>query len=302
MDYNFEVWSQEFAANVFGDTKWYTKVLRKLNDYVLNGSVIHIPQDAVAGVAQKVDGSTSLPLGVSEKTYLDKTMALSLVAATPRRVKITQDHFNNIDLRVTAQEGALLELEQGVSAEILNSLKVTGSRVVRTSGSTLRANQYGKANCKSLVAADILAARTLLAKEKANMSQLVMLVDNVIMADLLKMTEFNRSTALSDTVLSDGLIGTIYGIKVYEMTNGIAYTSAVAVPTANYADTYDNTHYSGALIIDTSKVGYAYGEVQVGVNMYATGYYGDIFQASAKVGATSMYADNKGIVAIVETV
>lgn len=302
MDYNFEIWSNEVAANLYGDTKWYT-VLQNWSRYA-NGETVHLPQSPVVGSARALDGSTVFPVATVDKTFLKKTFDMNIVGADPRKVKITQDAFNNIDTRTELMADMVGELETGVSNSIINALKVTGSRLIRTSGASTYTNFYGKASVKAMVEADILAARGLLGKDKADMGKLVMFVDSITYTNaILKMAGFNRDTVLSDKVLTEGYVGSIYGIKVYEVSGlGIAYTAAGAVPTLELDGSYDNTHFSGALIVDTSKAGYAVGETKVKVDEYATGYYGDVMQGHTTVGAASKYADNKGVVAIIETV
>lgn len=303
-NYNLQLWSKEVATNLYETKNWYS-FARNWAAYV-NGNVCHIPQAAAMGSAKRIDG-TSTPDAVVTKTFQDLTFNVYNVAATPRSINLDQDVANTFEGRTVLSEDMLAELAQAVSMEIAQGWQPTASEsILRTSGAATRTNLYGKAACKSLTYADVLAARTKLSRDKVDMANLYMIVDSVMYADLLKMDEFTNANELGSKTVITGFVGEIAGIKVIERPLGIAYTATLAKPTLEYDDSYDNTHFSAALIVDGSKVGYAYGATQVGINEFATGYYTDILQARTRIGASPLYvatANNvKGVVAIVEAV
>ena len=125
------------------------------------------------------------------------------------------------------------------------------------------------------------------------------------------MGEFKNADELAIQTTVNGYVGMIAGMKVIQRSLGNAYTALKAKPASLlYDDSYSNLHFSSALVIDATKVGYALGtaengEIKVGVESYATGYYNDVLQAHTRVGASPLYKEAgtvvKGVVSIIES-
>lgn len=296
-NYNLELWSGEFAANLYDASNWYS-VMKNWSQYAVGNSV-RIPQAAAKSTPLEL---SSVPVATVGKAFQDLTFNIVNLVAEPRYVDLSQDIANTFDGRAKLSADMLAELKQGTSIRIGYDLQ-PASASISTSGTTTRTNIYGQAGVKSLTYNDILKARALLAKSGANMNSLYMVVDAIGYNDLLTLPEFNRDTILSDKVLVDGFVGKIGSFNVITRNLGLAYTSLAAKPsTVDYADGYDNTHFSSILCFDASKVGYAYGDTQLGVTPFATGYYTDVMQARTRIGASKLYADGSGIVSIIESV
>ena len=296
---NLELWSNEFAANLYETSDWYT-VMKDWSSYS-NGNIVHIPQAAAKSTPQAIDGTTSLPVATVAKTFQDITFSIKNIAAEPRHVSLDQDLANTFEGRTKLSEDMLNELKQAVSIEIAYGVQPAAG-AISTSGTSTRSNIYGQASVKALTYDDILDARTELAKSKANLNMLYMVVDPVMYSDILRMAEFKVASELGDKVTVSGYVGEIAGIKVIQRNIGLAYTSLGAKPTIDLADGYDNTHFSSALVFDASKAGYAKTATRIGVEEFATGYYTDVMQARTRVGASAMYENGEGVVAIIESV
>jgi len=318
MAFNQEKWLDTLAKNLYADNDWY-RIGKNWSGFV-NNSIVHIPQ-ATAGIAPvKVVEGTSLPLATTKRTYSDKTFPISMLAAAPRFVSNITMSEASFDTRSAEMEDMTEFLRQAIDIEVMNgyspvSAALAGGSIIRTSGTSTRANIYGQAAMKSLTFADILAAKAQLIRNTKNVKQnaLYLIVDAIMYNDLIVLPEFDNSDVLTMQTKVDGFVGKIAGINVIQRSMGNPYltTAALVQPTLNYADSYDATHFSGALLVDASKIGYALGtkengEIKVGFENYATGYYNDVLQAHTRVGSDSLYAPDAndviiGVIAIVET-
>jgi len=313
--FNQEKWLDTLAANLYEENDWY-KVGKNWSSYV-NNSIVHIPQAVASVLPVKVTGATSYPVATTQTTYADKTFAIGMLAAPPRFVSNINMSETSFDTRSAEMADIVGFLRQAIDIEIMNgyspvSLSAAAGSVLRTSGTT-RTNTYGQSAMKSLTFADILAAKQAVIKSTKNTKQdsLYLIVDPIMYGDLIVLPEFNNADTLTVQTKVEGFVGTIAGMKVIQRSLGNPYTAAVAQPAALlYDDSYDNTHFSAALVIDATKVGYALGtkengEIKLGFEPYATGYFNDILQAHTRVGADTLYdvasTVIKGVVAIIET-
>lgn len=300
-DFNLKLYSDTVAKNLFETNEWYNN-LKNFDRWVYANSII-IPQDGAASTPVELDGTTVLPIATVKKTLADHVIPIVKLGAEPRYVNLDQDELSNADMIQSTLESMTGELKQGINIRMAYGLQ-PATASLSTSGTATRTNFYGQAAVKELTIEDVSKARTILAKQKCDMSKLFLLVDSVMANDLRKQKAngFVPVSEMADKVLEDGVIGTLLGIKVVERTLGLAYTGAGAKPTVNYSDAYDNTHFSSALLYDASKVGKGKSPVRVGIEDFATGYYTDVMQAATRCASGTEYASGIGVVSIIEAV
>jgi len=309
--HNTQLWTADFAANLYDTADWF-RIGKDLSSYV-KGSIVHVPNAAANTVPVAIDGTTVYPVPAVKVTYADLTFTNKMIATSPRFVTNIDSAEASFDTRSAEMAEIVGSVKQAISAEVAYGwapAAASTASIILSTGAA-RTNVYGNAAAKALTFANILAARTRMARNKANMSALYLIVDPVQMSDLLLMPEFSAADELATKVAVDGYIGQVAGMKVIQRTLGVAYTGAVAKPlVVDYEDVYTTTHKSAALVVDASKVGYAVGtmengEIHMGITPYATGYYADVLQGHTRVGASALYLADaagfvKGTVAIVE--
>ena len=314
MAFNKEMWSEDLAKNVYLQDDWY-RIGKNWSDKVL-GSIVHIPQAKQGIVPVKIDGSTTYPIATQEVSYNDLTFPNEMIVAPPRFITNINASEATFDTRTAEMEDITGFLRQAIATELILTWKPkvtsTGS-ITRTTGTSTRENIYGRANCKALTFADILAGRAKLVRSGVSLDNIYILVDPIMYSDLLQMDNFTNADELAIQTTNSAFVGVIAGMKVLQLAIGIPYnedSSGLAeVSVASYTDSYTDA-FSTALIVDGGKVGYALGtmengEIKVGFEPYATGYYNDVLQAHTRVGGSTLYdADaasiTKGVVAIIE--
>lgn len=300
VDLALESWAMEFAQNLYDTSDWFT-VTKNWSSYIGEGAnKVHIPQGGAKVSPFILDNSTSLPVAPSTKTMQDIEFDIINIAIA-ETMATEQKDITNPNVRRELESEILSAMAQFRNIAIGYGIQPDSSTLF-TTGTDTRDNVYGKASIKRLTYSDIIAARVKLAQDKADMSNLYMLVDDVMYSDLLLMDQFNRDTTLSDNILTNAVVGSVAGIKVMTRSSGLAYTSLNAKPTAvNLEDGYDATHNSAAMIFDASKVGYAQNVGNMKVDPYANGYFKPVMFGDFRVGASAKYGDYEGLVTIIET-
>lgn len=313
MAFNQELWTKDFAANLYDEKDFY-RIGKNWSQYVL-GAVTHIPQ-AVSDISPvKVTGATSYPVATQQVTYDELTFNNEMLAAPPRFVSNINASEASFDTRSAEMEDMVGYLRQAISMEIMDKwTPLATNSVIRTTGTATRENVYGQAAMKAITYQDVLDARSKLIRSSRNVdtSKMFLIVDPIMYSDIVAMGEFKQADVLTVQTVVNGFVGEIAGIKVIQRTLGNPITSLLAKPaTLDYSDGYDATHFSAALLVDASKVGYALGtmengEINMGFEPYATGYYNDVLQAHTRVGASTLYKEDagnviKGVVSIIET-
>jgi len=310
---NKQLWTKDFAANLYDEKAWYT-VGKNFDQYVSAG-ICHIPQATAGIVPIEITSATALPLSVTERTYDDLTYTMKMIAASPRYVRDINAVEASFDTRSAEMKEMLGSVRQAMQIEIADKwcTTETGS-VIRTSGTSTRTNLYGLASVKRLTFNDILTARAMLIKSTKNvdLNNLYLVVDPILYNDLIAIgNEFVPANQISTDIFINGFVGTIGGFKVIQRGVGIPYTNATTKAAINYGDAHSNTTLSSALALAGDFVAYSKGtegngEIRMGIDQYATGYYGDILQGHTRVGASPMYAASsnivKGVVSIIEEV
>lgn len=315
MAFNKQLWVNDLAANLY-DTKEWFKVAKDWSAYV-NGSITHVPNGGAGASVTGITNSTSLPVAATRNQFDEITFTNKMLAFGPTYVTNIDAAEASFDTRTATMQEMINALKQALSIEIANNwLTIETGSILETSGSTTRGNIYGNTAIKSLTYNDVLNARRLLSATTKNvdLNSIYMLVDPFMYADLLGMTQFTQANDLGGSVVVSGFVGEIAGIKVIQRASGLAVVDNAGtwekVAAVDYSDDYDATHYSAALMFDASKVGYAVGtaengEINVGVESYASGYFTDVLQGHTRVGSAPAYkvASNiqKGVVSIIET-
>ena len=306
-DYNNEKWLDTLAANTYATDAWYTFGIN-WNKHIA-ASILNIPKAGNSINAQTLDDGTSLPVTGTKMTFGNKAVEMNIISYGPAYVGAVAEAEATFDTRSTMLQDASATLKQAVSIEVNYGWNADGviGQTPRSTDTNTRLNIYGN-TVKRWLFNDILNMRASLFIDSANTdtSNLYLVIDAVAHGDLTLMDDFTKADELAKQVAVDGYIGQILGFKVIQRTigsphNGTTLAKVITRTGANsYTDVHDNTHLSGITMLDATKVGYAFatpenGDIQIGIEEYAMGYFSNRIQAHTRCLSAPIYPiDAKG--------
>ena len=208
--------------------------------------------------------------------------------AKAMETQYTDKIINNWALPVGTLDSSIIETT-GAAAAVING-NMTGTR-------------------KQMARADIIKAKTILAKQDVGVDNLVMLIDTAMYYNLYELDEFilYTSTGRPDpaNLNSNGAIGHIFGMQVY-VRNGGAFYDKTLTTKQDYLNA-DGTRYKGAaddnlsvMIWNPAYVRYSFGAEKTFTEIDSPVYQGDVFSTRLRCGAARSRSDNKGVVMIVQ--
>jgi len=312
MAMNQELWTRDFAANLYDTNAFYT--IAKNHSQYLAGNIVHIPNAATGTAGGVLTNATVLPVTSTGFTYSDLTYSPATLYAGPMHVTnidFSEASFDSRSEAMSDMVGYLKEqLGQLIAISWAPAVTSTGSIVDTTgSGTATRSNIFGNTAIKKITVADLNAARVILEKNAKRGDDLYLIVDPFQYADIVELAGAAYIPVPAEKALVSAFVGEFAGFKIIKRYKGIGYTAAKAAKVA-FGAAEANTHLSAALAVSASMLSYAVGTVENGgimldVKPYQTGYFTDVMQGHVRVGASPIYpvASNivKGIVAIIES-
>jgi Phage capsid protein len=291
-----EIWVAEIAANLFKDNSFVRR--SKRDDAFVENKIVHLPQSGAtpkvvrdrstypAVIAQRADSDNTYNTHefTSDVTHITDIDAIEVSYA--KRQNVLSDHISTIDDKMSDYVA-------------YTWTPSTATQVVKTSGANRSALAVGATgNRKRITKTDILEAKRLLDRMNVPATGRVLLLNSDMYNDLLTDSDLLNAFFMNVGNLSDGVVARIYGFDIMIRTNAATMTAGFAPkdPEAVAAAT-DN---AVSLAWHPSFVRAALGEVKVYADENKPEYYGSIFSAMARAGASPTYTDFRGIVAISE--
>lgn len=314
------LYSTALAENLYDASVWYKSIGEDWSAYK-KGNQIVINKDGSA-IAPVAKGSVAAARGTSTQiTHTSHSFDMVEVYKLAEDFDVTEENTSNILLAQKALNGFTNSMLQACSQEVRYAWSPTAANTgcfVPTTGTATRLNVYGE-TVKRMTYDDILEAITTLAKNTPNVNfdNLYLIVDHSLYSDILKMgSEFQGVSSLTEGSTVKGFVGTVAGVKVIRLGLGNPYTALGAKAAVDYdlsSVPYDNTHRSAALLVESTKVGWAMGSAQDGdiviqVSGPALNHFTDQIQGYTRIGADTLYDKNgavavvPGVVAILEAV
>jgi hypothetical protein len=298
-----EIWQDHIEGNLFKNNEI---LLQSTNasQYVLQGKVVHIPQAGAPPAISK--NVTSLPVMVVQRNDSDITYALDQYTSAP--ILIT--NADTIELSYNKRESVLGEHESSlreiVAENILNSWAPTAatvSNILRTSGAATASHLASTTgNRGRFTVGDLKRASTVLDKQNIPMEGRVALISADMFSQLtddMSATQYRDFSAAYD--VKDGKLGRLFGFDIYMRSSTVIYDNTTtpvvkgvgAAPAADDNDT--------VLCWQVNCVERAIGEIRFFEKVGDPQYYGDIYSLLVRIGSRKRRADEKGIVAIVQS-
>jgi len=306
MAFNQQAWVDTLSQNIYDENAFYT-IGQDHSAYAYR-STVTVPNASSVPTTLKLTAGYSTATAVRE-TYTDLTYSLNTIATVPTYVDNIDAAEASFDTRSAQLRNIITVLKPRINHTIAYVWATEASAsIIRTSSATTRANIFGNTVIKKLTFDDVMAARMLMETQMVTIPEdLYLFVDPFMANDLLTLPTFVQSTQFAADTYKTGFIGTIGGINVIKIAQGIPYASTGATKVAQVFDgsAYAATSLSAALLVSGSAVSYAVSEPEVYFQEKAPLQYASIISSSVRVAGSPLYKAvsnvQKGVISIVET-
>jgi hypothetical protein len=296
-----EIWENHIEGNLFKNNE-FLLASYDAGQYVLQGKVVHIPQAGVIPNIQK--NRSNLPATVLQRSDSDITYTLDEFSTDP----ILIPQADMIELSYNKRESVLSEYESALRELIAESILYDWSpdmsnNLLRTGGASATSHLAGTTgNRKKFVTSDLKAAQLALNKQNIPLEDRYALLSADMyqqLTDDLTATQYRDFSVAFDA--KDGILGKLFGFNIMMRSNVVSYTNDLvpvvkAYGAANSADDND-----AVLCWQRNAVERALGAITFFEKIGDPTYYGDIYSVAIRMGARKRRADEKGILAIVQS-
>ena len=297
-----EIWQDHIEGNLFKNNE-FLLASTDAGQYVLQGSVVHIPQ--AGALPTVVKNRSSVPATVVQRGDTDITYSLDEYTTDP----ILIPNAESFELSYNKRESVLSEYEASLRETIADNLLIdwcpdgtTGS-IIRTSGASTASHLPGSTGTrKKFTVNDLKSAQLKLNKQNVPMEGRYALISADMfqqLTDDMSATQYRDFSAAYD--VKDGVLGRLFGFNIMMRGTVATYDNSTTVIVNPYGNAPDPADNDGVLCWQTGAVERALGQVTFFERIGDPTYYGDVYSVSVRMGARIRCTDAKGIVAIVQT-
>jgi hypothetical protein len=297
-----EFWVNYIIDNLFKDNSFLTKCFDE-SDYVLEGSVVHIPQAGAKPTVVK--NRSSFPGTAVRRTDTDVTYALDVYSTDPTHItnaetiEISYDKINSVlgehiaSLEETYSDDMLVKWAPTVTGNILRTTGATVATSLSTGATGTR---------KAFVKEDLKRAQALMNKQKISKLNRYALIPT----DMLQELQDDATLKARDGVngneydMKNGIITKLYGFEIMERSESAVYTNATPPAPKAYSAATAVTDNQAIICWQKDAVAKAKGSVKFFENKNDATYYGDIYSAEVKLGGRKRRSNGDGVIAIVQ--
>jgi hypothetical protein len=299
-----EIWTNWIADNLFRGIE-FLKNCTRADQYVLNGKVVHIPQAGAKPNATKNRAFNGAGATKVKRTDVDVTYALDEYTTDPTVIEDAanvQLSYNKMDSVLGDHVGVLNEL---ILDNTLNVwMPITASRILRTTGANVTAHlPVATGTRKAITLDDIANARMVMNKHKVPAKDRYAIMSEDMFRQLsnqLAVTSTRDYSVMLDPV--EGEIKRLYGFTIITTPTMPIYDNAGTPALRPVGAAGAITDNDAVLFYHKSFVELALGEIKFFENEGSAIDYGDVYSALVRMGGRKRYADETGVLALVQGV
>ena len=296
-----EIWEDHIEGNLFKNNE-FLLASTDASQYVLNGKVVHIPQAGATPTV--VMNRSSLPATVVQRVDTDVTYVLNEFSTDP----ILIPQADALELSYNKRESVLNEYESSLRQLTADNLLVswspsTTAGIIRTTGASVASHLDSTTGTrKKFTTTDLKYAQLTLNKQNVPLEERYALLSADMfqqLTDDMSQTQYRDFSAAFDA--KNGVLGQLFGFKIMMRSNVIVYdnsTTPVVKATGAAAAADDN---DAVLCWQMNAIERALGDITFFEKIGDPQYYGDIYSVSVRMGGRKRRADEKGLVAIVQS-
>ncbi|MDR2472152.1 MAG: hypothetical protein LBD53_01130 [Tannerella sp.] len=283
------------------------------NQYVLSGSVVHIPQ--AGNSPDVVKNRKTFPAVAMQRGDTNITYALDVYTTNPTHITWQEGaeiNYNKTDSVLNDHVATLIEgIGDNIMYNWMNGLKWNGTAYVpdvlpvanfiRTTGANTPVNasdgQTGQR--KAFTYLDLARAEAMMNKQNVAKTSRYCLVESYMYQQLIDSLSSNQMAAFQQTAdLKNGVVGRLCGFDIMERSSVLAFTAADAAVLPGQA--LGATDNLAALCWQKDCVATAQGDIVNFETLKDPLYYGDIFSMLVKIGGRCRRKDWEGLIPVVQ--
>lgn len=292
------VFAKEIEGNLFPDNEFYKQ--SKDDSAWVDGTIVRLPQ---AGAKPNVEvNRTTLPAPITKREDTAEEYSLVEFTSDPSLITDTEE----LEVSYAKRQSILTEHVDTINTKVADRfsniwLPTLSDNMVRTSGGSVVATAPGATgNRKAITDNDLIDAVTLLDRMDV-IGDRFGLIPASMYAQLLKIDKFvdYHKRGLVD-LIAKGLIGEIYGIKLYKRSYAGLYDNTGTPVKKAFGAAAATSDNEALMIWSKNSIRRAEGSVKVFMNEGKAEYYGSIFSALVNAGGRMARTDEKGVVSIIQ--
>jgi len=296
---NPEFWVKYIMDNLFKDNS-FLNLCHKDDEYVVGGSIVHIPQAGAKPTVVK--NRTLFPAPMVYRTDADLYFPLDVFRTDPTAIKdaeLLEISYDKIDNVLGEHVRTLNEVI--AEAMLYHWRAEAAANIIRTTGGAVAAHSSGATgNRKIFLKADLKSAGTRMNKLNIPKSDRYAIIDSDMLSQLQDDADLMKRDVGMELDLKNGIIMRLYGFNLIERSTVLRYDNT-GTPIAKDYDAADATTDNAAIICyQKDAVTRALGEVKFFENLNDPTMYADVYSAQVKMGGRKRRTNGEGVVAIVQ--
>lgn len=300
MALDVEMWKPWIVEILFKNNE-FLNYARNADEYVLNGSVVHIPNSGPASLVVRNRGS--LPATVTQRTDVDVTYALDEFTSDPRLLQFTEGQIISYDKMNSMMGQDMRAIKQLVAEWMLYHWAATdASKIVKTTGDAVAVHlSSATGNRKAVKLENLEEIQALFDEKDVPDGDRFAMFDARMHQQLVNTmtpTQYKDFSKALDQ--SKGIVGELFGFKIMKRSTALRYDNA-ATPVPKNPDAIgaaaDN---ASALFWHRDWVERAIGTAELFEKLRDPQYYGDIYSLLIRAGGRKVEQNGTGVVSLVQ--
>lgn len=320
MGVQVEIWQKDIVEGLFKNNEFITQSIDE-SQYVLAGSVVHIPQAGAHAGAQR--NRTKLPATITRRKDVDVTYTLDEITTDPRYIPDADKAELSYDKRQSCIAEDMAYIQELVADSMLYNWRPT--YYIKTTGSATSAH-WGTGNRKAVTLADFTAAKIAFNKWNIPQADRYVVIDTDMVNQLsaeLKATPNRDYSVIYDPIT--GKLKALESFVIYERStvllasaptltqvtkkNYYGWTSGDKLYTPEQFEAFEDeesnsspatTACAVALFYSKTCVARALGNTKFFENVGDPTMYGDIYSILQRIGGRNRRGDGKGVIGLIQ--
>lgn len=297
-----EMWSDFIANNLYRGVEFLKNCFRA-DQYVLKGKVVHIPQAGSKPNAQKNRAFSGVGATKTKRTDTDVVYALDEFTTDPVVIEdaaTVQLSYDKMESVLNDHIGVLSEV---ILDNILNAwMPSQSTNIIRTTGSAVATHLPASTGTrKAFTLTDFKNARIALNKQKVLRTDRFAIMSEDMWGQLeaeLKATPTRDYVTVFDPI--EGEIKKLYGFTIVTTPVMPIYDNAGTPVVRAVGAAGAATDNDAVLFYQKNHLELAMGEIKFFETPNSAIDYGDVYSALVRMGGRKRYANETGVIALIQ--